>query len=642
MTKTNVAKLLGRKKYLALAIPLLMAAQAQGLQINFGQIEGSFDTQISMGSSWRVESQDQSLLTNPDGDVSNGDDGNKNYRSGDAFSQIFKASHDLQFSYQNFGGFVRGKYWYDSAMANNSVDYGHTPTAELGAGESGTDLNYVNAGSTLDDSNFNDLSKASGATLLDAFVYGEFEVMDMPLDVRLGKQVVSWGESTFIRGGINAINPVDVSAFRRPGAEIKEALLPINMAFANIGLTDNLSMETFYQLGFQESVIEGCGTYFSTNDYASEGCDSVTIRGGAISLARNDDGIRKAKDDGQFGIAFRFMSEALGETELGAYFMNIHSRAPLLNGVNHSLSQDTQDAMEQGTLDAVYSAYEVTQTEIETAVGTAAVTGVANDAAMAIYVDALTTAGGFLASQRAAGASYFAAYPEDLKIAGLSFATNVGSMALSGEISHKVDAPIQINGPMVIQALVLGVEESPSTEIQNLIIGPGEINLGFRAFDITQVQMTAIKFIDQVAGASRMVLIGEAGYTYIDNFDEGSDAIKFGRSDIFGTPGDDNNEDDGFVTERSWGYRARVVADYSDAFMGVNLRPMLAWSHDVKGYSPQPGGNFIEGQQTLGLSVQATYRETYNASLAYTQYMEGDYSPVSDRDFASMSVGIQF
>jgi hypothetical protein len=67
--------------------------------------------------------------------------------------------------------------------------------------------------------------------------------------VRLGKQVVSWGESTFIGGGINSINPIDVSAFRRPGAEIKEGLIPVNMFYVSQSLTDNLSAEGFYQIG---------------------------------------------------------------------------------------------------------------------------------------------------------------------------------------------------------------------------------------------------------------------------------------------------------------------------------------------------------------------------------------------------------
>ncbi len=628
---------LGRKKILALAIPLLMAAQVQGVEFNYGEIEGSFDTQVSLGSSWRVESQDSNLTVNRDGTVANSDDGNKNFKSGDAFSQIFKASHDLQFSYKNFGGFVRGKYWYDSAMANNRVDYGHGPT-EVNNGVDGAKLTYDGSDTQLDDSNFNDLSKASGATLLDAFVYGEFEVGDMPLDVRLGKQVVSWGESTFIRGGINAINPVDVSAFRRPGAEIKEGLLPVNMLYANIGLTDNLSMETFYQLEFQETVIDACGTFFSTSDFAAESCDSVIIAGGVFNVARDEDGLRKPKDDGQFGMAFRYISEELGDTEFGVYFMNIHSRLPIVNGVYHSLTPAMEAGMNQAVLDSTYGAAGVTQAVVEADV-------FANGAASAhyaTYVAALTNAGGFLAGQRAAGAGYFVTYPEDLQIAGLSFATNVGSLALSGEVSFHPDTPIQINGPMQIQALVSGVSATPATEIQNLDLAPGELVEGTREFDVSQVQVTAIKFFDQVAGASRVTLIGEAGYTYISSFDEGSDAIKFGRSDIFGTPGAANSEDDGFVTTSSWGYRGRLVADYPDVFMGVNLRPMLAWSHDVEGYAPQPGGNFIEGQKTLGLSVQASYRETYTANMSYTQFSGGDFSAISDRDFASISVGMQF
>ncbi len=658
MTNTNVAKLLGRKKYLAMAIPLLMAAQVQGMEFNLGQIEGSFDSQISLGSSWRVESQSDALLKNADGtdNISNSDDGNRNFQSGDAFSQIFKASHDLQFSYQNFGGFVRGKYWYDSAIDNNSVDYGHGPTTQ-GAGIGGSSLVYNNPNTNLDDSNFNDLSKASGATLLDAFIYGEFEVMDMPLDVRLGKQVVSWGEGTFIRGGVNSINPIDVNAFRRPGAEIKEGLLPVNMAYANIGLTDNLSMETFYQLEFQETVIPGCGTYFSTNDYASEGCNSVSIVGGLSNIARDEDGLRKAKDDGQFGVAFRFISEALGDTEFGFYAMNVHSRAPIINGVKHGITPQEDGANYVAGVNAIYglaAAAGIPAAALISVAGeepaviqtTIDALGTSNPAAtgqlQAIQAGAPQNGSLSVAVGRAADSFYFVTYPEDILISGLSFATNVGSMALSGEVSHTKDMPIQINGPAIISTLLTGA--SVSTELQEDYESAqaGDATEGSRSFDVSQVQVTAIKFIDQFAGASRVVLIGEAGYTFVHDFASGPTDLRFGRSDIFGVPFADGTEDDGFVTESSWGYRARVVADYSDVFMGINLKPMLAWSHDVKGYAPQPGGNFVEGSQSLGLSVQATYRETYNASLAYTQYMEGDYSAVSDRDFASISVGMQF
>ncbi len=144
---------------------------------------------------------------------------------------------------------------------------------------------------------------------MNAFVYGEFNVLQMPLDIRLGRQVVSWGESTFIPGGINTVNPFDVNAFTRPGSEIKEVLIPLNMAYANMGLSDNVSAEVFYQLEFQQSVLPGCGTYFSPSDYVSQGCDVVTVPTENVSLQRNTDGIRKPSASGQYGMALRFTGQ---------------------------------------------------------------------------------------------------------------------------------------------------------------------------------------------------------------------------------------------------------------------------------------------------------------------------------------------
>ncbi|MCZ7019367.1 DUF1302 domain-containing protein, partial [Salmonella enterica] len=86
-------------------------------------------------------------------------------------------------------------------------------------------------------------ARSSGYELLDAFVYHNYSIGDLPGNVRVGKQVVSWGESTFIGNSINSINPIDVSAFRRPGAEIKEGLIPVNMLFASQSLTNQLSVE---------------------------------------------------------------------------------------------------------------------------------------------------------------------------------------------------------------------------------------------------------------------------------------------------------------------------------------------------------------------------------------------------------------
>lgn len=574
--------------------PLEIAAIVSGLSLTsalshgagiFDDVEVSFFSQLSVGSSWRMAEPEADLLIS-----GNNNDGNANFEQGDAFSQIFKGSHDLHIQSGNHGVFVRGKYWYDFALEDNKVAHGHS-------------ANGFAENEKLDDSDFNDLSKFSGAALLDAYVYGMYEIGYTPIDVRLGRQVVSWGESTFILGGVNSINPVDVNAFRRPGAEIKEGLLPVNMAYVNVGLTEFLSMEAFYQLEFQETVIPGCGTYFSYNDYAPEGCnqviltndalaglDDASLVGAGYALNRDVDGNRLAKDEGQFGVAFRYMSEDLGDTEFGFYAMNIHSRLPVVSGVKSQAWVSAADA------------------------------GSANTAI----------------TNNKADTFYYVSYPEDIQLVGLSFATNVGSMAVSGEISHKKDVPLQINANQLLTAGLTGYSTSSELAADVAATANGADFEGYRLFDVSQAQFTVLQFFDRLLGASRYTLIAEAGYTFVHDFDESDDAIKFSRAGIF------DGSDEGYVTESSWGYRARMVGEYSNVFSGVNIKPTLAFSHDVEGFAPQPGGAFREGEQSIGLSVQAEYQSMYTASISYTEYMGGDYNLSEDRDFASVSLGVQF
>jgi len=636
--------LFARKKLLALAVPMLMFGQAQAVEFEFGEASLTVDSQLSIGSSWRMEKQNDNLLdykgisaaagNTLDGNTSN--DGNLNYEKGDAFSQIFKGNHDLQLTYQNFGAFVRFKYWYDAAIEDNKVEHGHGPTLTQTDAPNQYGIPYaavnpalpnvpmpVNqveyAGkSKLDDSDFNDLSKGKGATILDAFIYGSFDIGEMPLDVRLGRQVVSWGESTFISGGVNSINPVDVAAFRRPGAEIKEGLLPVNMLYANLGLTDSVSLEAFYQLEFQETVLDGCGTYFSTGDLAaSEGCDDLTffntsLHTDLLSYQRleGDDGLRRASDDGQFGLAVRYFSDAL-DTEFGFYAMNIHSRLPF------------------------YGVKSV---------------GSLNDLLFTSQNSA------FLPLDVSNSSGWFVEYPEDIKLVGMSFAGNAYGMAVSGEISHKMDAPVAINGTMVTGAAL--AQGNTVTDVNDpdynadrlaayndlwdgVTLGDGKDVHAFRLFDITQIQATAIHLENRLLGASSMAFILEAGMTYVHDLD---DLHRYQKSSIYQAPSYDGDPDfdGGFVTETSWGYRAVVSAKYTNVFAGVDLSPSVNFTHDVDGYAPSNSGGFAEDVKTLSLSLKANYLQRYDASIAYKAFMGGDFNPVKDRDFLAISAGVQF
>ncbi|ANJ54349.1 adhesin [Pseudomonas silesiensis] len=631
---------------LAVSLASTLAGPAFGVSFNVGEIEGQFDSSLSIGASWSTESANKNLIG-----VNNGgrglsqtsDDGHLNFKSGETFSKIFKGIHDLELKYGDTGVFVRGKYWYDFELKDESRPF-----------------------KDISDSNRKEGAKSSGGQILDAFVYHNYAIADQPGSVRLGKQVVSWGESTFIGGGINSINPIDVSAFRRPGAEIKEGLIPVNMFYVSQSLTENLSTEAFYQLEWDQTVTDNCGTFFSQPDVISDGCDNNlavlrtrnglnsalaaaglpaglrnasinTLAARGVTWGDPDEGVivrrgpdRDARDSGQFGVSFKYMFDPL-DTEFGAYFMNYHSRAPIFSGHGAPASAYSGAGLVGGL------------------VGAGVPLGVA--AGLAPTLLPLVVAG---------NSSYYVEYPEDIRLYGLSFSTTLPTgTAWSGEVSYRPNAPVQLNTTDILFSGLTPLNPNVSA----LQGQPGQDQQGYRRKEVTQLQTTFTHFFDQVMGAARLTLVGEVGYTHVGGLESNSEA-RYGRDPSYGpgplpggqcqvlntgtlAGGPQNNvsrycENDGFTTANSWGYRGRAIWEYNDAIAGVNLKPNVAWSHDVEGYSPGPGGNFEEGRKAVSLGVDAEYQNTYTASLAYTNFFDGKYTTTDDRDFVALSFGVNF
>ncbi|HCJ28561.1 MAG TPA: DUF1302 domain-containing protein, partial [Pseudomonas sp.] len=326
MTKTTRQGIF-QPKTLALAVALGTAAPAYAVNFNIGEIEGQFDSAMSIGASWSTTDRDMDLVginNGGTGYTQTGDDGRLNFKKGETFSKIFKGVHDLELRYRDSGAFIRGKYWYDFELKDENRLF-----------------------KDISDSNRKEAAQSSGAEILDAFLYHNYYLGDLPGTVRVGRQVVSWGESTFIGNSINSINPLDAAAFRRPGAEIKEGLIPVNMLYVSQGISDRLSMEAFYQLEWDQTIVDNCGTFFAV-DVAQDGCDNnynvgsptiAPLQPAAAAFGQGFDvtsegvvlprgGDRDARDSGQFGLALRWLGDA---TEYGAYFMNYHSRTPIVS-----------------------------------------------------------------------------------------------------------------------------------------------------------------------------------------------------------------------------------------------------------------------------------------------------------------------
>ncbi|MBO3273768.1 DUF1302 domain-containing protein [Pseudomonas schmalbachii] len=608
--RTTTKRGVFKPQLLAAAVALGVSAQANAVEFNIGEIEGRFDSSLSMGASWALRGGDPSFISPNNvmgkrGEAASrtADDNRLNFKKGETFSKIFKGLHDLELKYGDGGALIRGKYWYDFELKDEHR------------------LFY-----DIDDSGREDLAKSSGAEFLDAFVYYNYNLGELPGNVRFGKQVVSWGESTFIQNSINVINPIDVAAVRRPGAEIKEGLIPVNMFYLSQGLSENVTAEGFYQLQWEKTIVDNCGTFFG-NDAVPQGCNDRLVAAGpdlAPGVAQNtsiagisagtDDAFiprledNEASDGGQYGVALRWFVPELNDTEFGAYYMNYHSRNPYLSTV-HSTSRlggATPQAQQVAQINAIRNSH------------------------------------------------YFMDFPEDIRLYGLSFQTNVGGTSLGGEVSYRPNMPLQLNTADLLNA-TLGVPTSPlitTGTVNNSAQGLGASINGYKRMPVLQAQMTATQFIDQVWGASRLTLVGEVGYNRINGLaDASSTELRFGRSPVYGSgpltgaacplPTDAAQREcsnHGFYTTDSWGYRARARLDYSNVFAGINLAPSLAWSHDVDGWGP----NFEEGSKAISIGLDADYLNTYTASLSYTDFFGGDFNTNVDRDFVALSVGVNF
>lgn len=67
-------------------------------------------------------------------------------------------------------------------------------------------------------------------------------------DVRVGRQVVTWGEALMLQGGIAfAQNRVDSAAATVPGVELKEVFLPTGAVYGSFSATDSTTIEAYWQ-----------------------------------------------------------------------------------------------------------------------------------------------------------------------------------------------------------------------------------------------------------------------------------------------------------------------------------------------------------------------------------------------------------
>jgi hypothetical protein len=300
-----------RRTACAAALCALAGTNAHAVTFEFEGVRGSFDSTLTLGTGIRAKDRDCTLVvagaTGPNAPAgclaptsAMGDQGNLNYDRGDRFTTYLKGSHELLLKMPAEFTFMGRFNWMRDVSATDTtgVVSATTPPALTDglADDARKDLRFK-------------------ARLLDLWLSKTFQVGEQQARLRAGNQVISWGESLFLPGGINSTNAIDVMRLSQPGTQLKEVFLPAPIVSLASGLGHGLNVEAYVQAHWNGNYMPPSGSYWSVANGLGRGHD-------AYGLAEVH-----PRNGGQWGVALRYQPEGT-QLNLGAYAMNYHDKSP--------------------------------------------------------------------------------------------------------------------------------------------------------------------------------------------------------------------------------------------------------------------------------------------------------------------------
>lgn len=502
---------------------------------------------------------------NPDFNFLNGDDGNLNYKRGDIVSAPLKGNHEF--------GLKTKDGWRALVRASWLKDFKTDDTRRTPLSEQAKDIAVTNW------------------TWLDAWVSKDFKMGSQNATVRVGNQVLSWGEDIFVIGGINQINAFDLRKLRTPGAQVKEILRPAPMISLNTGVADGVSLEAYYQWKWNAFRFDPVGTFFSGADVVGAGQRPAYIPSSVLGEAAGTFGDRgSAIVDGvnvvpferdklppkgkQFGVATRFKPKG-SDTEFALYYQRYHDKLPFTTLFT----------------DASYLAYNV------------------------------------------AGIGYYNEYGQDKNLFGASFNTKVGPVAVGGEISYRPRDSVAIDGSVPFAGRYSIFD--PANADAN-----GRITVrGYTEEKKIQAHLTALYFTEvnswtgalvKALGAAEGTFLGEVAITHYPRLDPSTKPYLIFPSYV--SP-----------TKTSWGYAFEFDLSYPHVWgSDWNLTQVTVFTHDVSGVSPN-ALPFVKGRKSLFIGFNFDKDSVWKLQAGYAAFFGGGLSNIiRDRDNFSVSLSYSF
>lgn len=298
------------------AAALCMAGTAGAVEIatDNPDLTLRWDNTLRYNIAVRVEGKDPKIANAP-----NTDESDNKFNRGRVVNNRIDLLSEMDLVYKSrMGARISAAGWYDMGYDDHSV-----PTAPQFANSSYDNNTY----SAFTQRYYNGPS----AELLDAFVFGNWDLGSTTLRIKAGKHSIFWGDVAF-----NANHSVAYSqmpndsrkSLSSPGVEAKETVLPLNQISAQLQITDSLAVAAQYFLDWKPNRLPEGGTYYGAADFLFYGPDRFFLNPAAApALNVRRIGAVEPNGSGNWGLNLKWSPDWVDGT-IGVYYRKFDERQP--------------------------------------------------------------------------------------------------------------------------------------------------------------------------------------------------------------------------------------------------------------------------------------------------------------------------
>lgn len=303
-----------------LLLGALSVPSAYALTVDTGNpdLKINWTTDFRLGFGWRAENIASGLGDDPTSHQSD-----YSTHSGDMWKRRLDVLTEVDVIYKDdYGARVSATGWYDNAYDDHDLK-GNPSLAGISS--------YANGKLSRQAQRY---YNGPSGEFLDAFVFGRFELGDIPTTFKAGQHSLIWGVSQ-----VNASDSVSWSQqpanFQKgaeaPGASPKELAMPLPQLSFQTQLTDTVSVAGYYHLDWKPNRQSEGGTFLGGPDflYADDGrIYAGTVPGlGNLYIPQGDIIDPKDKQRGNYGVQLGLSPDWYGGT-IGLVYRRMDEMQP--------------------------------------------------------------------------------------------------------------------------------------------------------------------------------------------------------------------------------------------------------------------------------------------------------------------------